>query len=265
MGLLLLLLASCHRPPTSYPEEAITLGWRLAPGMELTYRLASRYAQGGQTVVREETWTYLVRSVDDLGSFSLEGRIVGLEARIEEQGTAMDSERVEAAIEAERERLTGDPVAFTLSMDGRIATLDAPSWADGLPHRLLGLRLPTDPVREGDRWPDPAAGRPFVDLVPAGLAVDVNGVHRLEALSWAGHQRRSRFRGPWHLDALFSTEAIVRPDDARVPALVLSGSATWNLDLGRLESRTLEVEERGGTSPGEAGAFSLRLEAVPLP
>ncbi len=261
----LLLLAACHRPPASYPEAAVTLGWRLAPGMELTYRLTTRHEQGSETVVREETWTYLVRDVDDLGTSTLEGRIVALDARIEEDGDAIDPARMRGAIETERERLAADPVAFTLSMEGRIGTLDAPSWADGLPHRLLGLLLPPEPVREGDRWPDPAAGRPFVDLVPAGLAVDVNGVQRLEALSWEGHRHRWGLRGPWHLDAAISTEAIVRPDDARLPSLVLSGAATWNMDLGRLESRTLNIQERGGTSPGEAGSFVLSLEAVPLP
>jgi hypothetical protein len=233
--------------------------------MELTYRLTMRHVQGSETVVRQETWTYLVRDVDDLGTSTLEGRIVDLEARIEEDGEVIDPDRVHGAVAAERDRLAADPVAFTLSMEGRIATIDAPSWADGLPHRLLGLLLPTGPVHEGDRWPDPAAGRPFVDLVPAGLAVDVNGAQRLQALAWTGHRHGWRQRGPWHLDAAISTEAIVRPEDARLPTMVLAGDATWNLDLGRLESRAMRVEERGGTSPGEAGSFSLSLEAVPLP
>ncbi len=243
----------------------VALGWRLAPGMELAYRLRSTHILGADTVVREELWHYLVRRVDDEGTFTLEGHIESLDASIVSGGIPVDGEALDAALAEEWARLETEPVTLSLSLDGRIDHLEAPSWSDALPHRLLALRLPAGPVAPGSRWNDAETARAFTRLIPPGLEIDVAGTHRLERLEWQQSSRRHPALGRAGLVAELDTEAMVRPDDARIPTLDIHGTAHWNLDAGHLADRSLFVVERGGTDPEQSGSLQVELEWVNPP
>ncbi len=260
-----LLLLACRLPPSSMPESEVVLGWRLAPGMEISYRLRSTHQVELDTVVREETWSYLVRRVDSQGTATLEGRLQELDAAILNAGTPLEASAMAAAIDAERQRLGPQPVTMTLSLDGRVDRLEARDWADALPHRLLALQLPVGPVRVGDRWTDAETARSYARLVPAAEEVRFTGTHRLEQLALNRHLGTSGnlLTAPRHLDAEISTEALVLPEDARFPAVELEGISQWNLDAGRLDERVLHIYERGGTRPEQAGRLELELAWFP--
>ena len=85
------------------------------------------------------------------------------------------------------------------------------------------------------------------------------GDHRLEALGWQRLGRRHLQDRARFLAAEIDTQAIVQPEDARVPALDIQGSAQWDLDAGRLASRSLRVSQRGGTEPELSGTLQIEL------
>ncbi len=257
-----LLFLACHTPPREVPVGEVVLGWRLAPGMELAYRLRSTHSLGTDTVVREELWHYLVRRVDDQGTFTLEGHLERLDASILADGVPMEDEVLEAALEQERARLGLSPITLSLSLDGRIDHLETTGWSDALPHRLLALRLPGEPVLPGSRWNDTETARPFTRLVPSGLELDIAGTHRLEQLLWQPASRLGLRPSRARLVAELDTEAMVRPEDARVPTLDIHGAARWDLEGGRLATRSLSIGERGGTDPELTGSLQLELEWV---
>ncbi len=260
--LLWLLITACHLPPRDVPVGAVTLGWRLAPGMELAYRLRSVHSVGDDTAVREEVWHYLVRSIDDQGTYVLEGHLESLDASIVADGAPVAPGTVLDAIERERARIEEDQLTMTLSLDGRIDQLEAPSWADALPHRLLALRLPAEPLAPGTRWNDTETARPFARLIPAGFDMDVAGTHRLTELSWQRDGGTVLRSGRPRLLAELDTQAMLRPEDARIPTLDIQGSSSWELEAGRLHHRSLQVSERGGTDPELSGSLLLELEWV---
>ncbi len=264
---LMALLAACHVEPRDLPEAEIALGWRLAPGMELRYRLETRHSIALESSVRDETWHFLVRDVDDQGVFTLEGRLEALEVAFQHGDQALGDELLQEALQSERERLRCKGASFTLSMDGRMDRLDAGSWADALPHRLLALKLPEQPLTLGESWTDAETARPYATLLPSDIAVRVTGTHRLEELTWRRHlwRRGSLFSAPSHLDAILRTEAMVLPEDARYPALDIRGDTSWNLDLGQMESRSVVVTERSGEGAGQTGTLALDLEWRPVP
>jgi hypothetical protein len=257
--LLWLLALACHTPPREVPIGEVSLGWRLAPGMELTYHLRTTHVVGSDTVLRDELWHYLVRRVDDRGTYSLEGRLEALDASIVSDGVPLDPAALAPAIDEELARL--EPISLSLSLDGRMDQLEAGSWSDALPHRLLALRLPSEPVQAGSRWNDAETARSFTSLIPAARDLDVAGTHRLEELRWHRGSRR-----PWaargELVAVVSTEAMVRPDDARFPTLDIQGSTSWDLEAGRLLQRSLFICERGGTDPDQSGSLQIEMEWV---
>lgn len=257
-----LLFMACHTPPREVPVGEVVLGWRLAPGMELAYRLRTTHIMGTDTVVREEVWHYLVRRVDDEGTFTLEGHLEGLEASIVADGVPVGTEALAEALTEEWARLESTPVTLSLSLDGRIDHLEAHSWSDGLPHRLLALRLPAEAVQPGSRWNDAETARAFTRLVPAGQELDVAGTHRFEQLQWQRSGRWTPGRGRASLVAELDTEAMVRPEDARIPTLDIHGTACWNLEAGHLATRSLFVAERGGTDPEQTGSLQMELEWI---
>lgn len=260
--LLWLLLMACHLPPREVPVGEVVLGWRLAPGMELAYHLRSIHSVGADTVVREELWHYLVRRVDDQGTFTLEGHLESLDASIVTDGVGMEEQALVAALADERTRLETSPITLSLSLDGRIDHLETTGWGDALPHRLLALRLPGEPVQPGGRWNDTETARPFTRLIPSGFELDIAGTHRLEQLHWQRGSRLGLQPARARLMAEIDTEAMVRPEDARIPTLDIHGSARWDLDAGHLASRSLFIGERGGIDPEQAGSLQLELEWV---
>lgn len=257
--LLWLLALACHLPPRAVPEGQVVLGWRLAPGMELNYELRTTHTVQRDTVVRQEQWHYLVRSIDDQGVFTLEGQIASVEASILRDGVPLEDAALAAALVEEQARLELNPVVLRLSIDGRIDRLEAGAWSDALPHRMLALRLPPEPVEPGARWADTETAHSFALVAPPGLELSVAGEHRLETLAWHRLGRQHLRDRMAYLAADIDTQAIVRPEDARVPAIDIEGRAEWNLDAGRLATRSLTITQRGGTAPEQAGTLQIEL------
>jgi hypothetical protein len=259
--LLWLLALACHTPPREAPTGEVALGWRLAPGMELAYRLRSTHTLGADVVERVEVWHYLVRRVDDQGTFSLEGHLESLDATIVAGGVPVDEAALAEAVSEERARLEQGRLSLSLSIDGRIDQLEAGTWSDALSHRLLALRFPAEPIPPGERWNDAETARAFTGLIPPGVEQDVTGTQRLEQLVWHPVSSRPLVRERI-LVAEIETQAMVRPEDARLPALDIQGQARWDLEAGHLLSRDLVVTERGGDDPDQAGMLALELQWV---
>jgi hypothetical protein len=254
--LLWLLLMACHLPPRSIPEGEVTLGWRLAPGMELRYQLRATYSFDGAVIQREEDWRYLVRRIDDQGTYTLEGQLEDLRSSVTVGGQPIDASQLEPMLAEEQARLNTAPLGLSLSLDGRIDRLEAASWSDTIPHRLLALRLPAEGLTPGARWDDAETARSFARLSTWGVELDVAGTHRLEELTWHRSSLGPLRPGQPLLAATIQTEAMVRPEDARVVMLEIQGSALWDLEAGRLHSRKLRITERGS----DAQPDTLELE-----
>ncbi len=257
--LLWLLVLACHQPPLAVPSEQVVLGWRLAPGMELAYDLRTTHTVDRDTVVREEVWHYLVRRVDDQGVFTLEGHLEVLDADILRDGIPMDDAALSTVLDEERTRVQLHPIVLSLSIDGRMDRLEAGSWPDALPHRLLALRLPPEPVEPGSRWIDTETARCFTHVAPPSPELSIAGDQRLVSMGWQRMGRQHLIERGRYLAAEIDTQAIVRPEDARFPALDIQGTAQWDLDAGRLASRSIHVSQRGGTEPEQSGSLQIEL------
>jgi hypothetical protein len=257
-----LLLVACHLPPQPVPEGQVVLGWRLAPGMELAYRMRSTHTLARDSVVREEVWHYLVRAADADGTFVLEGHMETLDAAWLRDDLPLEGVALESALAEERARLQEHGITAVLSIDGRLDRLDTAEWSDAVSQRLLGLHLPVEPVEPGARWNETDTARVFTRLVPAGQDVTLGGTERLESLRW--ERRPARFPRPpaTFLAAEITCEAMLRPEDARYPTVDIQGEAIWDLEVGHLATRTLTVAERGGTRPEQTGTLTLELEWV---
>jgi len=257
--LFLTLLSACHHVETPAPDQATTLGWRLAPGTSLSYRYLTLLNLDGDAVTRREEWRYLVRSADEKGSFAMEGHFVTLGASITHDEKSLGDAAIRTPLRTERERLGAETVRFTLSLDGRMDDVDAGTWSDAMVHRLLNLRLPVDPIRIGEQWPDPSVARPFSDPIPSTILVQVSGTQRLTSISSTHHRAKSLFGpdSPPHIHAIIETSAAVLPEDARFPAMDIEGRTEWDLAAGVLEHRTLDVHQRGGDTTGESGNLHL--------
>ncbi len=248
-ALLGLLAIGCAGRRAPAPEEGATiLGWRLVPGMELSYAFDSTYLNGGEGVERLERWSYLVRAVDERGAARLEGRLTGFGAGVSLGGVYLDAAQVESGRRREVERLAEEPAELSLSMDGRVQ-IGWGSWADRLPHQLLGLPLPERPVLPGDTWASPAVLRPYADLLPVGLELELSATSRLEAIAVRDGITQARI----------STSGELRPADAELTGgVALRGEAWWDLRAGRLTERSAELWPI--TEPAEIGeAERLRL------
>jgi hypothetical protein len=242
--------------------------------MELVYRIDSRHVLGEDEVRRSETWRYLVRSVSDGDVYEIEGRLSALTASITHAGHPMPKNQMDAAVRSERARLAAEPVTLSLSMDGRIDSLKAETWADALPHRLLALRLPLEPVGVGERWNDASDSRPLGDLVPTDQKLEFNGTQQFESLRWADASRgrsdeiefpgalKGSGAGSAWLEATLRSSAAVLPKNGDIPSLDIEGNSLWHLDLGLMLSRRLVIRERGGAATGLAGSMELSLQLV---
>jgi len=260
-----LLFVACHLPPRSVPEGQVVLGWRLAPGMELAYRLRTTHTLAHDSVVREEVWRYLVRTADTDGTFVLEGQLQSLDATWLRDDVPLEGVTLESALAEERARLQEHGITAVLSIDGRIDRLDTGEWSDAVSQRLLALRLPLEPVEPGARWNETDTARVFTRLVPTGQGVTLGGTERLERLRWERTPAHFPRRSTTFLAAEISCEGMLRPDDARYPTVDIQGEALWDLEAGHLAARTLHVAERGGTRPEQTGTLTLELEWVGLP
>ena len=228
----------------------MTLGWRLVPGQAMHYAFTTTHRRPGEERGRREHWSYLVRDLDDEGVLYLEGRLTGFGAGIVE-GPPVDEAALRAAEAAERERLSAQVLGLELSMDGRLR-VHRGDWGDTLPHRLLGLRLPVEPVAPGDEWSDPAAARPFADLLPVGVDLEVAATNRLEGIYDVDGRPAARI----------STRGAVRPTRRDLDSGIwVQGESWWDLQSGWLIERTLTLRmlDMPADGPGE---LALRAERV---
>lgn len=256
-----LILSACFPKPTlkAVELEGVFFGWRLAPGMELTYRLTSIHTLNDVKIKRIEVWSYLVRS-SNIDGFTLEAKPCSVDAIIQQKDQTLDQRHLRQAIQNEYLRLNSDHPDFTLSLNGNMDNPTFQTWSDSLPHRLLALTLPEKSIVPGDRWNDTSSARPYTQLIPSGVDIAVSGTNRLIALIDADHEKF--FKSRPHVDALIETDAIVNSHDARFPSLEIQSQVTWDLSIGMMEKRLLTVKERGGIATGEPGNFELSLELL---
>lgn len=246
-ALLALGLLSCglrQRGPKPLPiSEPMVLGWRLVPGDQLVYDHSVTWsASEAESTRRVERWTYLVREVDAQGVATLEGSLTALGVEHIADGEVSPEPLLALALSQEKERLSQDAVVLELAMDGRLVSLSGMSWSDSLSHRLLGLQLSGEGVSALSSWPDPVLARPYADLLPMSLDVEVSGSQQLVGL----------FDDDGELRVSLLSEGLVRTTDGAGPQVLLSGSGWWDPLAGRLVSRELlvSVAKLDGTDPG---------------
>jgi hypothetical protein len=235
MLLLMGLLGACAHLPSAgstvkVPEEAV-LGWRLVPGQELSYAHSVRLLRGNDEVGRTEHWTYLVREVNEQGVALLEGRLTGFGAVLRLDDVVVPDVELLLAQTKERERLQEARVWVSLGMDGRLHGVDGLPWEDTLSHHLLGIYFPSDALVVGERWSDPGAISPYVQLVAPQVAI----------LPTAHQQLISIEAEEGVVFAEIESEGAVILGGEEVPRLILRGRAQWDLVSGALETRRLEL------------------------
>jgi len=235
----------------SLPGTDTVLGWRLVPGQQLRYRLTTTWEAEDQNRARVEDWTYTVTGVDGRGVAELVGRLTAFGVALDQGGEALTEDRYARAREAERDRRGAEPVGLVLSMDGRLVDVAAGEWSDALPHHVLGLRLPESAVAPGASWPDPTLARPFADLWPPTVDLEVDGHHTLEGL----------YREAGVPLAKLVSQGAAGPGAGDLPPIRLEGEAWWDLRVGRLASRSLAVTWETGDGAGP-GTLLLDLKHV---
>ncbi|MED5371504.1 MAG: hypothetical protein VX899_10850 [Myxococcota bacterium] len=234
----LLVLLSCvglrqaRGPEPLEIQTPMVLGWRLIPGDQLVYDLSSTWRVGeADTVQRVERWSYLVRDVDPQGVARLEGSLIAIGVDRVQGGRRSADPVLAEALEQEKARLSQDQVVVEIAMDGRLVDLRGLPWADSLTHRLLALQLSADAVDASSAWPDPVLARPYADLLPVPLDVEVSGEQRVQGLYEQGGGLRLRIDGSGQVRA---TEG--------GPQIHLQTQSWWDPQAGRLVERSLQVE-----------------------
>jgi hypothetical protein len=121
------------------------------------------------------------------------------------------------------------------------------SWSDSLSHRLLGLQLSGEGITEQSTWPDPVLARPYADLLPVSLDVEVSGSHRVAGL----------YDDQGELRLSLLSEGLVRSTNGG-PQVELEGQGWWDPQTGRLVSRELTVR-MGNLTTTSPGTLSIGL------
>ncbi len=227
-------------PAPGLPEGRITLGWRWLPGATWTYRFVTEREVGGSLTQRAEAWRYLVREVDGDGVATLEGRLVGFGGLGSEGGSGARLTRAE-------QRAIDRPIWLQIGMDGRTVGLEDVSFADALPHRLLGVGLPATPVDRSDTWPLPDLIRAFRVLVPLALEVETRSAARLLEVYAEGARTVTEIE----------TTATLRTRAG--PGVHLSGTVAWDASRGGLLRRTLQARFTPATPDPAQNPGTLRV------
>lgn len=259
LGLLSTGLLSCggsrggglrNKGPRSLPiTEPMVLGWRLVPGDQLVYDHSVHWQSSPEESTRRvERWTYLVRDVDEQGIATLEGSLNALGVEHILDGEVTPEPLLALALAEEKERLSQDSVHVQLAMDGRLIGVSGVSWSDSLSHRLLGLQLSGEGITEQSTWPDPVLARPYADLLPMSLDVEVSGSHRVGGL----------FDDQGELRLSLISEGLVRSPSGG-PQVELEGQGWWDPQTGRLVSRALTARI-GNLSMTDPGTLTIELE-----
>lgn len=246
------LCAGCgsRRPPAPEPLSGpVVLGWRLVTGSEHTWRTVVRHQVGPHQVSRAEAWTYRVRELDSSGTALLQGRLTGFGAgRVDADGNLVPG--TEAELLAEQERL--GPVALRLTSYGEIQDLTTARFADGLVHRMLGLRLPSWAVTTGDEWPAPGLAQWFGRLLEGQAPVEATAICKLTSVE---HE----------LAPLIRLQSLGEARVPEGPRVVFEDTTRFNAERGLLQEREVTARLDGPAPTGlPTGALSLSLTRVSL-
>lgn len=239
--------------PTPEPVGRARLGWRWVPGTTMSWTTRVERRVGRVTSTRVTTWAYTALSLPPDGVVRLEGHLRAFGATVLVDGVPLPDDRVAPAADAVR-RGAREHIRLALRLSGRLLDVPDDDLDELLPHRMLGLHLPTEPVDVGAAWSDPALVLPFAALLPATARVRATGTSRLTDL----HSARSGWEAVLDQRGTVSVEGVG-------PRLELAGRATWATDPGRLMTRDLEVRavpervDSDRTDPSRAGILRITM------
>jgi hypothetical protein len=150
-GLSALGLMACKAPPApvwlSSVDGPIRIGWRLIPGDPLHYTTTLTRSVGSLSQRKEEFWEYLPMELDENNQTAIRGR------------------RLKPTAPSQQ-------ILFRLGLSGSLHTTDVKDFSAHLPHSLLGLTLPSEPVSVGESWKDPELLTPFTSPLNFSVSED---------------------------------------------------------------------------------------------
>lgn len=223
------------------PADSIRLGWRWAPGLRRAWRTTLTHTQGDWTATTTEEWVYLATELSPGGVVQLTGELRGLGGGLRHPQEPTDP----ALKDAVRQPSSPGPVRVELRLNGRIERCSVSGFAAELPHRLLGLQLPTDPLPLGQVWNEHGLARAFALAIPPEIDVTSTSWARLADLSGSAQARLTH-------QATLRTHRLG-------PGVEVQGETLWDLDQGSIERR--ELHARLLQSPGST--LSIRVQALP--
>ena len=226
------MLAACRRRAAvdlSGLAPTVRLGWRWVPGTSFTFQSVVTRTVESVAIARGEAWTYTAFDLDPTGVVALRGALVGFGATVTSHGEESTDPTLKAAREQARREAPSE-VDLRLRLTGRVVSCSDEGFASGLPHRLLGVRLPPDPVAPGASWDDPAFALAFARLLPVELPTRVVTRTTFRAFEEA--------EGGWQ--AHLEHQGTISTTDGG-PVLRLAGSTVWDTDPGAIASRRVEV------------------------
>lgn len=258
--LLLAALASACLPKAPPPAPSrdlggpVRLGWRWVPGVRHTYRSVVSREVDDLVLRRAEDWSYTAVELDSAGVVHLEGKLVGFGATVVQGTDALSDKRLDDAREAAR-AATPTAVSLSLRLSGRLVACSLPGFAEGLPHRLLALHFPAEPVFPGASWTDAGLLRAFDGALPVDVDARAEATTTLGAVVPVGEAWR----------ATLSHVGRIQAGDLG-PALELVGTSAWDTEPGVLSTRRIEARWRPdspaqGRPVGTLVATLERLEA----
>jgi len=182
----------------------------------------------------------------------LEGRLSGFGAGAHVQERPVEKHKLASAIHGEKERMLKQ-ATIEITMNGRIIEPASTEFESGLPHRMLDLALPTDPVLPHTRWATDQVLLPFADLLPDGLRTTHAAASRIISLR---HVERM-------VTATIETSGAIHAENGET-FLGVHGLTIWNAEHGHLMERTLRVHlpEIQGTRFVDPGVLHITTQLV---
>lgn len=250
LGLSAVSLAGCpRRPGSTSPSEVpatLRLGWRWSPGLARAWRVTTVREAGAWTTSRTEAWRYLAVDVAPSGVVSLEATLLGV------GGEARHGEEPEPAV-TRAVKAVDDPVPIVLAMQvhGHLEACSAEGFAEGLPHRLLGLHLPAEPVPVGASWADPGLLRAFAEALPMDVPLRTEATTRLTDLVVADDTSGDTMQVTLRHRATLRTPGLG-------PGIALSGTTQWDPSTGSVLRRELLARFVGTEGP----TLQITMDAI---
>ncbi len=234
------------------PAGPIRLGWRWVPGVRMTFRTLIHRDVGPVTWTRAEDWQYTARTLDSSGIAALDGRLVGFGASVSADGHALEEDKLDHARDAAR-RATPDSVSVSIRLSGPIVSCSARGFGLSLPHRMLAIHFPAEPLRVGDAWDEDGLARAFAPILPLDVDVATLTSARLSGVEPSGDAWRATID---HHARLGIGEV--------GPGVTVEGTTTWDTGLGAIRSRKLHARWDPDATTRGAPAGGLRVEMTRL-